>query len=159
MKRSVIPGRRAQGLTLVELLIVMAIIAFIAAIAWPMYSEHTTATRRTSCQAGLVTLAAAMERHFTTNSTYASAAAGALPSAPLATLHAAQVPTDQNLAANRRYCDLVIQTANANSYTLRAIPVNMQAGDGFSQLDSSGAKSWDRNDNGTIDAGENKWKK
>ena len=62
---------------MVELLIVMAIVAFLAAIGWPAYQNYTTASRRTSCQAGLVTLAAAMERHFTANSTYATAAAAA----------------------------------------------------------------------------------
>jgi type IV pilus assembly protein PilE len=136
----------------------MAIIAFLAAIGWPAYQNYTTASRRSSCQAGLVSLQAAMERHHTVNNTYASAAA-AIPGAPLGTVHPSQAPMDQTLAANRRYCDLVIQTANANSYTLRANPVNMQSGDGFLQLTSAGAKGWDQNDNGTIDAGENKWGK
>ncbi|MCI0655300.1 MAG: type IV pilin protein [Methylococcaceae bacterium] len=44
-------------------------------------------------------------------------------------------------------------------YTLRATPVNAQAGDGYIELTATGARRWDQNNNNVIDPGESDWEK
>ncbi len=65
------------GFTLIELMIVVAIIGILAAIAYPSYQEQVQKSRRADCQGALTGLASAMERFFTVNTTYAGAAVGA----------------------------------------------------------------------------------
>ncbi|OYX57244.1 MAG: hypothetical protein B7Y96_06760 [Comamonadaceae bacterium 32-67-11] len=70
-RREPLPLRRAPaGFTLVELMIVVAIIAILAAIALPSYQRHVTETRRDAATACLLELAQFAERHYTTNMAY-----------------------------------------------------------------------------------------
>jgi len=71
------------GFTLIEALVVAAIFALLAMLAYSSYSGSTTKARRTDAQAALMGFAQAMERHKTENGGYASAIAGAAPAAPL----------------------------------------------------------------------------
>jgi len=53
--------------------------------------------------------------------------------------------------------DIAVQSSTASSFTLRATPKNMQAGDGFLEITNTFAKAWDSNNNGTIGSGEASW--
>lgn len=65
------PGQgRAQGFTLIELMIVVAVVAILAAIAYPSYSEHIRKTRRAQAKADLVEYMQMAERFHTVNNTY-----------------------------------------------------------------------------------------
>ncbi len=62
--------KRGRGFTLIEVMITVAIVAILAAIAYPTYQNHVIKTRRKAAEACLMELAQWMERYYTTNMTY-----------------------------------------------------------------------------------------
>lgn len=61
---------RVRGFTLIELMIVVAVVAILAAIAIPSYQNQVQKTRRADAQTGLLQAAQALERCFTRTNTY-----------------------------------------------------------------------------------------
>ena len=64
---------RQQGMTLIELLIVLVVISILVGVAYPSYTHKVREARRADCQATLMGLSSAMERYFTQNNTYVGA--------------------------------------------------------------------------------------
>ena len=64
--------RLRNGFTLIELMIVVAVIALIVAIAYPSYLEHVTRSKRAQAQAALMKAVQLQERFYTVNGTYAT---------------------------------------------------------------------------------------
>ena len=62
---------RLKGFTLIELMIVVAVVAILAAIAYPSFQDQIRKSRRAQAKADLVEYAALAERFHTTNNTYA----------------------------------------------------------------------------------------
>lgn len=142
-----------RGFTLIEVMLVVAILGILAAIAIPNFSEHLRKGRRADAMGALVNFSAAMERYYTQHNTYLGTAQGDAPSAPLATFFSDQAPID---GGDKNY-DLTLHALGTNSFTLRATPVGVQQGDGYLELLSTGLKQWDRNNNGVIEADERCW--
>lgn len=143
-----------KGFTLIELMIVVAIIGIIAAFAYPSYQDSVKSSRRSDAQGALLGLANAMERHYTTNNSYLGAGTtGGNTGAP--TIFADESPIDGSV----KYYDLTISEVTATTYKLRATPKNAQAGDGFLQLTSTGIRSWDKNNDTALQSTENTWSK
>lgn len=115
---------RTKGFTLIELMIVIAILGILAAIAIPAYQDSVRKAKRADAQGALMGLANAMERYFTTNNTFLGAAAGGADTGAPA-IFSTQVPVDGGTA----YYNLTISAATASSYTLTATATGSQAGD------------------------------
>ncbi len=113
---------RSRGITLIELMIVVAIVGILASIAYPSYRDQVRASKRADATGALMGLAGGMERFFTENGTYAGATA--------AGVYFDQSPIDGGTPAY----NLAVTASSATTYTITATPIGDQAGDKCSNL-------------------------
>lgn len=73
MKSMCLRRRQVSGFTLIELMIVVAIIAILAAIALPIYSTYITRSKLTDAQNNLSAARVGMEQFYQDNRQYANA--------------------------------------------------------------------------------------
>jgi type IV pilus assembly protein PilE len=145
-----------NGFTLIELVIVVAIMAILASIALPAYNDSISKTRRADGQGALMGFANAMERHFTTNGTYLGAGTEGTDGTTTgpSTVFSTSSPVDGSAV----YYNLEIQAATGSTYTLVAEAAGAQNGNGDMRLTSTGLRSWDRGSDG-FGASDNCWDK
>lgn len=134
--------RGQQGFTLVEAMIVVALLGILAAIAMPSYQSHIQKTHRKDAEVALMQFRQTMERFYGNRFTYVGAAAdGAATGVPA--IFPASTPVDRSAADGARtYYNLAIVEATAAEFWLSATPVGSQVGDqcGTLYLHSSGLR-------------------
>jgi type IV pilus assembly protein PilE len=108
---------RSGGFTMIEVMIVCAIVAILAAIALPSYLSSIQKARRSDAKSALVGAAGQLERYFTERNTYAGAALG--------TGSGAVYPS----TSLNGYYTLSFAAQTATTYTLNAAPAGQQVGD------------------------------
>ncbi|WP_277399830.1 type IV pilin protein [Pseudoxanthomonas sp. LH2527] len=104
--------RSASGFSLIEIMVVLAIIGIIAAIAWPSYAEYVVKGRREAGKTCLLQAAQRMERFYTANLAYN---ADGSPDV---------FPCDPDAA---RFYTVAVSDVEARAYVLSAIPQSSQA--------------------------------
>jgi type IV pilus assembly protein PilE len=145
-----------RGFTLVELMVVVAIVGIVSMLAYPSYQGFIKGSNRSAAQADLMSLAAAMERHKAASYSYKGAAASAADTGSPAIFHK-HSPSSEPYD-NRKY-DLLISQASGNTYLLEAKPAtsSMQSGDGSLYFYSDGRRAWDKDNSGSISSSEYCW--
>ena len=100
---------RQKGLTLVELMVVVAVMAIIATVAYPLYTAQVQKSRRADAKIALEMVAAAQERFFTLNGSYADNLAALDVSAEI-----------QGGASNEGYYDISLARPAIDQFTATA---------------------------------------
>lgn len=99
--------RPEKGFSLIELMIVVAVIGILASIAYPAYQEQVQSTRRSDAQTTILQLANLMEHYYTENNTYTGAT--------LANIGG-------SATSNEGFYTMSITNLTATTYTLNAAP-------------------------------------
>jgi type IV pilus assembly protein PilE len=114
--------QRISAFTLIELLIVLAVIGILAAIAYPSYDESVRRGRRADAQALLTESAQWMERFYSQNNNYEVTAA------EFANAGFSRVPRNSR-DGDQFYTITLVTEAPFQRYTLTATKVNRMAND------------------------------
>jgi len=121
---------KTRGFTLIEVMIVVAIVGILAAIAIPSYQAYVIRSRRTSAQSHLMDVAQRQQQYLLDTRSYAP---------DLATL---SVTTPTNVAT---YYTITIAVANGTppTFTVTATPIvgTPQATDVTLTIDNAGVKT------------------
>jgi type IV pilus assembly protein PilE len=123
--------RHSRGITLMELMVVMAIVGILAAIAVPSYTAYVTRTHRAAARACLSESAQFMERYYTSSPNLSYVGADV----------ALGCETDSGL--DQRYT-ITLNNLAARTYTLVATPIGTQLANdtkcGTLTLDQTGGR-------------------
>ena len=109
-------ARAVRGLTLIEIMVVVALVGILASIALTSYQSQTRKTRRYAAQSCLMEQAQYMERYYTTASNPMTYTAASLPNASCKT----------NLAS---YYAFSLSNAASQTFTVQAVASGTQTGD------------------------------
>jgi len=125
--------RRANGFTLIELMVTVAIVGILAAIAYPSYIDYLIRTSRAAAQSFMMDVSSKEEQYLLDARTYTAIA----DNASFGTL-SLSVPTEVS-----NFYTMSVASATSSTYTVQAVPISgtRQASDGTLTLSQDGTKS------------------
>lgn len=114
--------RTQRGFTLIELMIVVAVVGVLSLVAWPSYQNQIRKGARAEAKTALLKTASALERYYTDHNCYPSAGAtcdSATTSALAFTALGVPAFSGDNTTTSKY--DLVV-TVTAQAFTITATP-------------------------------------
>jgi len=138
---------KLKGFTLIEMMIVVAIVGILAAVALPSYRGHIIRAARTQAQAELLELAGLQEKIFLNSNNYAFSVTAAYNGTATGGLGRTSGKTKDgryDLALVDGCATLVAVGAAAQTFVLAATPSagSTQVGDGTLCISESGRRLW-----------------
>jgi type IV pilus assembly protein PilE len=121
---------KQKGFTLVELMVVVAIVAILAAIAFPNYREYVKRGNRRAAQAAMMDIINKQQQFFVADRTYVADDG----TGPLCTSVPAEV-------LNNYGCKVVAATGTVPGFTITFTPTGNQAPDDTLTVNDQGAKT------------------
>lgn len=114
--------RQPHGFTLVELMIVVAIVGILAAIAYPGYRSFVLRSHRSDATTTLLRIAQNLERYYTLHNSYTGAELDPDPPDPATSMWGSDTTPEGFYA-------LSLPTLTADTYTIRASATGTQTAD------------------------------
>lgn len=115
-----------NGFTLIELMIAVAVVAIMAAIAYPTYQEQLRRGYRSEAKALLMENAQFMERNFTANNCYHRTDSACSTATVTTALPKTQAPESGTARYNISF---VTGEPTSTTYSIRAVPAGTMSGD------------------------------